>query len=168
MGRFKNKRLDLRFLHSRIIGRFPQYDEFLKIPMKKLWSWRRLGGYEVSSKGDARFSAFNAILDDGRSIEIHYQCDIKGYDIGGTNWRLSKGQPSKNSSICLWGSYLGLWKTWAERNPELILDLYDLTYKEKILSDRFATTPVNQAHALCEILNEIQNQNYFSGFEIFS
>src|SRR5690606_2260660 len=33
------------------------------------FTWSRYGGYEVSSKGDARFSAFNARMPDGRSIE---------------------------------------------------------------------------------------------------
>ena len=41
------------------------------------YKWARYGGYEVSSKGDKRFSAFNAYLPDGRSIEQVYQCDIK-------------------------------------------------------------------------------------------
>jgi hypothetical protein len=39
--------------------------------------WSRTEGYEVSSVGDWRFSAFNAILEDGRSIECHYQCCVK-------------------------------------------------------------------------------------------
>jgi hypothetical protein len=129
--------------------------------MGNIWTWQRFGGYEVSSKGDKRFSAFNAILEDGRSIEMHYQCDIKGYDVGGTNWRLGKGKPAKNPSVNLWESYLGLWKIWSARNPELIQELYDLTKNERILSDRFATTPVNQAHALSEILSE-SSQKYFS------
>lgn len=43
-----------------------------------MYTWKRYGGYEVSSHGDKRFSAFNAIMSDGRSIECHYQCDVKG------------------------------------------------------------------------------------------
>lgn len=35
-------------------------------------------GYEVSSSGDKRFSALFAKMADGRTIEEHYQCDIKG------------------------------------------------------------------------------------------
>lgn len=53
-----------------------------------MFTWSRRGGYEVSSKGDKRFSAFNAIMPDGRSIEEIYQCDCKHFDPGGTNWRL--------------------------------------------------------------------------------
>lgn len=44
--------------------------------MKNKIKWMRYGGYEVSTKGDPRFSAFNALLADGRSIEQHYQCDV--------------------------------------------------------------------------------------------
>ena len=56
-----------------------------------LITWSRFGGYECSSKGDARFSAFRARMPDGRSIEEWYQCDVKGYDPGGTAWRSGKG-----------------------------------------------------------------------------
>jgi hypothetical protein len=56
------------------------------------WS-RKPPGYEVSSIGDRRFSALFALMPDGRTIEQWYQCDIKGYDIGGRNWKLGNGQP---------------------------------------------------------------------------
>lgn len=36
--------------------------------------WSRRGGYEVSSKGDRRFSALIALMPDGRTIEQWYQC----------------------------------------------------------------------------------------------
>jgi hypothetical protein len=48
-----------------------------------MFIWQRRGWYEVSTKGDKRFSAFNAILPDGLSIEITYQTKIKGYN----TWR---------------------------------------------------------------------------------
>lgn len=57
--------------------------------------------YEVSSKGDARFSAFNAIMPDQREL---YSCVIAN---GG------------------------------------------------VLTDCFASTPINQAHALSVILNDL-------------
>lgn len=119
-----------------------------------MYSWKRYGGYEVSSKGDARFSAFNAIMPDGRSIEMHYQCDVKGYEPGGRNWRLGKGKPPLDKSKALWPEYLALWKVWAQHHPDLMRDLQNHAAKfDNVLSDRFATTPVNQAHALAEILN---------------
>lgn len=120
-----------------------------------LYSYSRYTGYEVSSKGDKRFSALYAILPDGRSIEQHYQCDIKGYDPGGVNWRLGKGKPSLIKDIDLWKEYLNLWKIWAENHKDLIEELaYHADNNNFMLSDMFATTPVNQARALAQILNE--------------
>lgn len=120
------------------------------------FTWKRYGGYECSSKGDRRFSAFNARMPDGRSIEEHYQCDVKGYDPGGRNWRLGKGKPPKNPYTPdeLWNAYLELWRTWAEHHPALIEELRVLASRyNNVLSDRFASTPINQARALAEILN---------------
>lgn len=118
-----------------------------------MYIWKRYGGYEVSSQGDKRFSAFNAIMPDGRSIECHYQCDVKGYDIGGTNWKLGKGKPPIDKTKNLWKKYLNLWIEWARNHPELIKELRHLTKNDKCLSDRFASTPINQAAALACILN---------------
>ena len=123
-----------------------------------MYAWKRYGGYEVSSHGDKRFSAFNAIMPDGRSIECHYQCDIKGYDIGGRNWRLGKGKPprQKMSHEEIWNKYLKLWEVWADNNPTLIEELKVVLVKyNNVLSDKFASTPVNQARALAEVLNNI-------------
>lgn len=123
-----------------------------------IFTWVRRNGYEVSSVGDKRFSAFNAIMSDGRSIEQIYHCDIKGYDPGGTNWRLGKGRPPANgkSREQLWSEYLMLWRIWAADNMDLMRELYFLA-KEKnyVLSDCFAATDINQAHALATILNEL-------------
>ncbi len=118
--------------------------------------WSRFGGYEISTRGDARFSAFNAKLADGRSIEQHYQCDVKGYDPGGKNWRLGKGKPPLNRSKDLWPEYLALWRQWAKANLPLMRELYVAAKKHNgLLSDRFASTDVNQARALAIILNEL-------------
>ena len=48
-----------------------------------MFTYARYGGYECSSHGDKRFSALFAKLADGRTIEMHYQCDVKGYQPGG-------------------------------------------------------------------------------------
>ena len=119
-----------------------------------MFTWSRYGGYECSSRGDARFSAFNARMPDGRTIEQHYQCDVKGYQPGGTNWRLGKGKPPLRQAD-LWAEYVALWRVWAAANMPLMRELYVLAGDDKKLSDRFATTDVNQAHALATILNEL-------------
>lgn len=117
--------------------------------MKDRFTWARRGGYECSSKGDHRFSAFFAYMPDGRSIEQHYQLDVKAYQPGG------KGNPPLNKNIDLYQSYLRLWRIWAEQHPELISELYERAMQyDMCLSDRYATTEVNQAHALSDILNE--------------
>lgn len=122
-----------------------------------IFRWERYGGYEVSTAGDARFSAFNARLSDGRSIEQHYQCDVKGYDPKGRNWRLGKGKPSLRD-VNLWEEYLSLWLTWAKDNEQLLQILEELvSAHEYTLSDKFATTEMNQAHALATILNDRQH-----------
>ena len=119
-----------------------------------MYIWQRYGGYEVSTKGDSRFSALVATLYDGRTIEEHYQCDIKGYDVGGTNWRLGKGKPPINPNTDTWSLYLILWTVWATSNTFLIDELRKHADKNnKILSDRFATSNINQARALACILN---------------
>lgn len=129
--------------------------ELLDVLKGRIYSWRRRGGYEVSTKGDKRFSALNAIMPDGRSLEEHYQCDIKGYDVGGTNWKIGKGRPPMDKSKDLLPLYIDLWRTWAKNNPQLIEELSVLaTKKDFTLSDCFAATEVNQAHALAVILNE--------------
>lgn len=122
-----------------------------------MFTWGRYtqGGYEVSSGGDNRFSAFNARLKDGRSIEMHYQCDVKGYDPRGVNWRLGKGKPPINSDKDIWQAYLNLWREWVEDHPDLLEELYaNASMCNYTLTDKFATTSINQAHALATLLNE--------------
>lgn len=127
-----------------------------------VFTWTRRGGYEVSSKGDKRFSALNAYLADGRTIEQHYQCDPfpvgKGYDPGGVNWKLGKGNKPldpRSTPENLYEGYLGLWRQWAVANPHLMLELRSKALEHNcVLSDCFASTPVNQAHALADLLNE--------------
>lgn len=119
------------------------------------YKWKRRGGYECSSIGDKRFSALHATMSDGRTLEMHYQCDVKGFNPGGENWREGKGKPPLDSSKDLWKEYLALWETWAKDHPDLMKEL-----KEKVvehdyyLSDVFATSDISQARALAELLNK--------------
>lgn len=122
-----------------------------KTPIKLFnWSRRYPGGYEVSSKGDERFSAFYAIMSDGNSIEWHYQTQIKLYP----SIKAGKGKPPLNKDVDLWKEYLNLWKRWSDKNIELLRELYRASYGVGMLTDMFASTPVNQARALATILNE--------------
>ena len=118
------------------------------------FSWSRFGGYECSTMGSRTYSAFHAILG-GRSIECHYQCDVKGYDPGGTNWRIGKGKPPLNKNVDTWTEYLNLWARWANMHQLHMHYLGHVALGEHngVLSDRFATTPINQAHALATLLN---------------
>lgn len=121
------------------------------------YTWSYSEGYECSTRGDKRFSSICARLDDGRTIEMHYQCDIKGYDPGGQNWRLGKGKPPLKviSQEQLWQGYLFLWKMWAARNRKRIRSLRaHANLNNYTLCDSFAKTPINQAAALAHILNE--------------
>lgn len=120
-------------------------------------TWARKGGYECSSKGDKRFSAFNAMMPDGRSIEQWYQCDVKGFQFGGTDWKKGKGQPSKihYPGDDQYQMYKSLWRFWAIYNFSLMVELLNHARQHNnTLSDMFASTPMNQAKALSEILNE--------------
>lgn len=128
---------------------------------QKIFTWRRYDGYEVSSKGDNRFSALFARFPNeylnGKTIEEIYQLQIKGYQIYGDNWRLGKGKPPLDPSVDLWREYSTLWRLWSHLNIALMRELYvNASYDCKyILTDMFATTHVNQAHALAECLNEL-------------
>lgn len=125
--------------------------------MSNIFTWERRhpNGYECSSVGDRRFSALFAKLEDGRTIEQHYQCDVKGYEVGGTDWRIGKGRPSlrHNSQEELYLDYFRLWEKWAYDNLDCMRDLYRVSKEYRILTDCFATTPINQARALADMLN---------------
>ena len=88
---------------------------------------------------------------DGRTIEEHYQVDVKGY----SSIKEGKGKPPKDTSINTYIEYKKLWTQWALENPKLMDELAKKA-KGKILTDMFAKTDVSQARALAEILNERQ------------
>lgn len=112
-------------------------------------------GYELSSHGDKRFSALFCRLKDGRTIEQAYQLDVKGYRVEGDDWRLGKGKPALNGKSYdqLWDGYMDLWRQYTSENPLLLEDLRQKA-AGKVLTDKFASSPVSQARALAEILNE--------------
>lgn len=117
--------------------------------------YSRHTGYECSSKGDPRFSAFNALSADGRSIEIVYQTTVKGYP--GNDWRIGKGKPPANgkSRDQLWDEYYALWKQWADDHSPWIAELrYMVALNDYVVRDSFASGVVNQARALAQYLND--------------
>ena len=89
---------------------------------------------------------------------MHYQCDIKGYDPGGTNWKLGKGKPPLKKGN-LWLGYCALWMQWAFHNQDKIKELRKLVEQNGyLLTDCFASTPINQARALAFVLNHFKEQ----------
>lgn len=123
------------------------------------WARFHENGYEVSSKGDSRFSALRARLRDGRTIEQAYQLDVKGYRVCTDDWRHGKGKTPLNDLTVeqLEQEYKDLWRKWASENPRKIEDLRRLS-KGKVLTDCFAKTPISQARFLAEILDETEEE----------
>lgn len=123
------------------------------------FTWARYSdtGYEVSSRGDTTFSPLYAQMPDGRTIEAHYQCDVKGFNPGGENWRTYKGRKVKDKTReQLWDEFLGLWRIWAAANPKLMrLLAREARQFGSVLTDQFAVTDINQARALSTLLNEL-------------
>lgn len=124
------------------------------------WTGTAENGYEVSTRGDKRFSALTATFKEGtvidgvdvggRTIEDVYQSVIK---------KSRKGQaPSEGSELYRTSvnsyteGYLPLWQEWARQNPELMDELRARS-AGKTLTDQSADTRVSQARALAEILN---------------
>ena len=132
------------------------------------WGRTSNNSYEVSSRGDKRFSALYSKFKEGTIID--------GVDVGGMTIenvyqsvikKSKKGQaPSKesklyNESLKTKGEredfsytegYLPLWQEWAKQNPEL-MDELRVKSAGKTLTDQFASTRVSQARALADILN---------------
>ncbi|MGG6262776.1 A1S_2505 family phage non-structural protein [Leptolyngbya sp. AN03gr2] len=135
--------------------------------------WARVvpgnSGYEVSSQGDKRFSALYARLSDGRTIEEAYQLDVKGYRIQGDDWRLGKGKaplaPLTPEQAYL--EYRTLWQQWTIENPQAFQELVEIS-KGKILTDRYASSPISQARALADLVNEAKTPTQAKHYELVS
>lgn len=96
-----------------------------------------------------------ARLPDGRTIEEAWQLDAKGYRQYTNNWKDAKGKPPLEGFNPTYEQYKGFWVTWARANPELMRELAVKAKDHDLyLSDVFANTPVSQARALSELLNE--------------
>jgi hypothetical protein len=116
----------------------------------KYYTWARTLGYEVSSKGDKRGSAFYATLPGGESIEHVYQTKVKGY----ASIKEGKGKPSKNK-VNLFAEYLKLWVIYFDSKPGLLDELLLAAQAfGNCFSDCFANGNVNQARAIATIAND--------------
>ena len=130
--------------------------------------------YEVSSRGDKRFSAMTATFApsttlfghdvSGRTIESVYQHGVKQGDWTTDN-NNKTGAPKDKTIIkgntendSYTQGYLPLWQEWAKQNPQLIEELRQKA-QGKVITDMFASTAVSQARALADILNNTINQN---------
>lgn len=135
------------------------------------WGKKSANGFEVSTaakgeNGDSRFSALNARLSDGRTIEEAYQLDVKGYRQLGYTWSQAKHDRGVHAPIPmtptqLYDAYLSLWRQWANENPKLIEELREKS-KGKVLTDVYASdspTAVSQARALAQILDETEQNS---------
>lgn len=115
--------------------------------------------YEVSSKGDKRFSAFYAKISPKMSIEEAYQTYVKGYN----SIKEGKGKPPLRniSKEALKESYKTLWGIWANTHKEDMDFLREKLKEHKALSDTFTKKgSVNQAEALTDLLNENPNGDF--------
>lgn len=128
--------------------------------MTNIYNHARFGnGYEVSTRGDRMYSALNARLADGRTIEEAYQLDVKGYRTVSDNWRRGKGRPPLTAMTPdeLYQQYKALWKQWIDEEPYRLTWLRQMAIAHNFtLTDCFATTPISQARALAELLNEAE------------
>lgn len=129
----------------------------IKIPLPLGWVRRDKINptYEVSSVGDKRFSALFAKLKDGRTIEEAYQLDVKGFRAVTDNWREAKGKPPINGKSFdqLYIDYKNLWIQYLFENPHLKIELKART-SARYITDCFASSDVNQAKALFEIITQ--------------
>ena len=155
------------------------------LPTKDLrtpdWARTSNNSYEVSSRGDSRFSALNAKFKQGtmlfghdvggRTIESVYQHGVKQGDW--TTDNNSKTGTPKDKTIITGNTedasyeqgYLPLWREWAKQNPELIEELSQKAHG-KTLTDQFASTRVSQARALSDIIKDTKSYKSISPEQI--
>jgi DNA-directed DNA polymerase III PolC len=158
--------LDEKDIFDRISKEDNQY-EYSRYPKKE--NGVTYPNYELSSKGDNRFSALYAKIGQ-KSIEEIYQLEIKGYinseeyklDKLGYNsnrqgWKYGKGKPSINESIKnedeLFNAYTNLWILFFKLNKDLLKEIQEKAIG-KTLTDCFANSSISQARSIAFILND--------------
>lgn len=103
------------------------------------------GGYEVSTKGDKRYSSLYATLEDGSTIETSYR-----------NSNIDHTDKSASHDL-----YKSLWTEYFCLNPQLLDELLKLAKEhDYCLTDSVTKSIVNHADIIAEIMNDINNVNY--------
>lgn len=140
-----------------------------------MYTWSRysngVNDYECSSLGDRRLSAMYAKLKDGRIIEEIYQLDIKGNGVAEPTTRerciVRKQKANGQTRTFLWQSYKELWRIYLDENPDIVHELLERDGLN--FTDTFAKYEINQARAICEIMNEIllskSSMSWFGEYE---
>lgn len=127
---------------------------------KFIWNRFYDKGYEVTSRGDRRFSPFfmkiiNLASGQLRTLEDFYHLNLKGLeDETHTSWRDCKGLPPKDG----YGEVLemkctNMYKEYLNRYPGLLYEL-SVIGGIKVFTDMFGTTNNSQARYYCDILND--------------
>lgn len=128
-----------------LLKRIAEHPE-LKNKIVNVRSGGQTGFDEAGSKAAARLGIRSDIL----APNGYLFRDISGKDISGKTAFIERFSKSKEQ---VWEEYKELWKEWAKENPMLMAEL-KIASAGKILTDKFAKTPVSQARALAEILND--------------
>ena len=142
----------------------------------ELFPWARYAkgkpNFEVTTHGGKgkEFSAFNARfkkdqytetvnISKGNSVEEVYQTEVKGY----ASWRDGKGKPTRNGQTReeLYEDYKELWRIWYRENPSKIRELAKHA-EGKVITDKFATTEINQARVHSELLTELHGKGWLA------
>lgn len=153
------KKLESKTLNEAIEKLIETKHEHSRLEPKEVTSSKK-EGFEVSTAGDKlgkQFSALNATLKDGRTVELAYQ-QAKGYKTIGEG----KGKEALNPEFDYYGTYKELWNRWAKENPKKIKELSDYLLDNNITSlkdsKNFKNTPNNQAKALSEIITTFRRK----------
>lgn len=123
------------------------------------------GTYEVSTRGDKRFSALHARVPslNNQLVEEIWQLDKKGFRELGNDWHLGKGRTPRPGSPAYGltfeesqALYTDIWRQMFRDKPDMLQALVD-SAGDKILTDSFAQPGrVSQATALQAILEEVK------------
>lgn len=140
---------------------------------EKKYSWVRRGAPEssldLSSEQARAYGASSARFLRGTMLGRH---DISGMTVEDVYQKIVRrseagaAHPSRTSYLtrrdltsveqeeyAYYEGYLPLWTLWAEQHPDMIDSLEEMLDERTSLSDRFATSDVNAARALSDILN---------------